>query len=185
MDRLGGGFPHDLSDDHFDDEMDSDDFAIDPPLSPVGQDERRMQVRAYNHWAAQLGNRNFPATEDLNPDDLPDFGPFSVLLDFSGGIEDPAIRYLGSQLAQECGGVDSMARLSDVCAIRRAANILHMRYSATARIPLAGVLLVRLIWSRVRPNLAVSAKSITPMAKCGSRRHASKRAITAIRWSSR
>ena len=114
MDRLGGGFPHDLSDDHFDDEMDSDDFAIDPPLSPVGQDERRMQVRAYNHWAAQLGNRNFPATEDLNPDALTDFGPFSVLLDFSGGIEDPAIRYLGSQLAQECGADDAIIRLSDV-----------------------------------------------------------------------
>ncbi len=114
MDRLGGGFPHDLSDDHFDDEMDSDDFAIDPPLSPVGQDERRMQVRAYNHWAAQLGNRNFPATEDLSPDDLPDFGPFSVLLDFSSGIEDPAIRYLGRELAQECGAADAIGRLSDV-----------------------------------------------------------------------
>ena len=114
MDRLGGGFPHDLSDDHFDDEMDSDDFAIDPPLSPVGQDERRMQVRAYNHWAAQLGNRHFPATEDLHPETLTDFGPFSVLLDFSSGIEDPAIRYLGSELAQECGAHDAIIRLSDV-----------------------------------------------------------------------
>ena len=27
----------------------------------VGQDERRMQVRAYNHWASLLDNRNFPA----------------------------------------------------------------------------------------------------------------------------
>lgn len=62
-----------------------------PPPSPVGQDERRMQVRAYNHWASLLDNRNFPAIEDLDPEALPDFGPYSVLLDFTGGIENPAI----------------------------------------------------------------------------------------------
>ena len=61
-----------------------------------------MQVRAYNHWASLLADRNFPGIEDLEPGNLPDFGPYSVLLDFSTGIDNPGIAYLGDQLAQEC-----------------------------------------------------------------------------------
>ena len=43
----------------------------------------------------KVEDRNFPAIEDLEPDNLPDFGPYSVLLDFSTGIENPGISYLG------------------------------------------------------------------------------------------
>ena len=84
------------------------------PPSPVGQDERRMQVRAYNHWASLLDNRNFPSIEDLRPEDLPDFGPHSVLLDFTAGIENPAIQFLGAELGQECGTDGEIESLSDV-----------------------------------------------------------------------
>lgn len=91
-----------------------DDLANDPPPSPVGQDERRMQVRAYNHWASLLGDRAFPSIEDLEPGNLPDFGPNSVLLDFTEGIANPAIRYLGEVLAAECGAGSSIQRLEDV-----------------------------------------------------------------------
>lgn len=91
-----------------------DEAANEPPPSPVGQDERRMQVRAYNHWASLLDSRNFPSIEDLDPQALPDFGPYSVLLDFTGGIENPSIQYLGDQLAEECGTTDQIAALSDV-----------------------------------------------------------------------
>ena len=83
-------------------------------LSPVGQDERRMQVRAYNHWASLLDERNFPSIEDLDPEALPDFGPYSVLLDFTAGIEDPAVQYLGTSLARECGTDGEIHKLSDV-----------------------------------------------------------------------
>ena len=85
-----------------------------PPPSPIGQDERRMQVRAYNHWASLLDNRNFPSIEDLDPQDLPDFGPYSVLLDFTGGIENPAIQFLGAKLGLECGTGGEITALSDV-----------------------------------------------------------------------
>ena len=85
------------------------------PPATIGQDERRMQVRAYNHWASLLEDRNFPAIEDLEPEQLPDFGPYSVLLDFSTGIENPGIAYLGDKLAQECGiGEEELTTLSDV-----------------------------------------------------------------------
>ncbi|MGN3974728.1 PAS domain-containing protein [Tsuneonella sp. SYSU-LHT278] len=91
-----------------------DEAGNEPPPSPVGQDERRMQVRAYNHWASLLADRNFPSIEDLEPDALPDFGPHSVLLDFTNGIEDPAIRFLGDQLAEECDIAGAIDKLSDV-----------------------------------------------------------------------
>lgn len=85
-----------------------------PPPSPVGQDERRMQVRAYNYWASLLDNRNFPSIEDLDPQALPDFGPFSVLLDFTSGIENPAVQFLGDKLALECGTDSEIHTLADV-----------------------------------------------------------------------
>ena len=84
-----------------------------PPVA-IGQDERRMQVRAYNHWAGLLGERMFPNIEDLDPANLPDFGPHGVLLDFSYGIENPSVRFLGEKLARECGSNGVITRLSDV-----------------------------------------------------------------------
>jgi hypothetical protein len=95
-------------------EFGEDEASREPPPSPVGQDERRMQVRAYNHWASLLDNRNFPSIEDLDPEHLPDFGPYSVLLDFTGGIENPAIQYLGQKLGLECGTDGEIESLSDV-----------------------------------------------------------------------
>ncbi|MBU2586960.1 MAG: hypothetical protein KJ872_02450 [Alphaproteobacteria bacterium] len=85
------------------------------PPEAIGQDERRMQVRAYNHWASLLGERMFPNIDDLEPAHLPDFGPYSVLLDFSLGIDDPVVRFVGETLARECSS-DGKAinRLSDV-----------------------------------------------------------------------
>jgi len=84
------------------------------PPEAIGQDERRMQVRAYNHWASLLGERMFPAIDDLDPANLDDFGPYSVLLDFTAGFENPAVQFLGEKLAQECGSHGTIAHLSDV-----------------------------------------------------------------------
>lgn len=80
----------------------------------IGHDERRMQVRAYNHWASQLEERMFPLIEELDPASLTDFGPYSVLIDFTGGIEDPAVQFLGERLAAECGTAGPIKHLSDV-----------------------------------------------------------------------
>ena len=115
MDSLRSQFgAADYGDDQRDYELGDEDTAREAPPSPVGQDERRMQVRAYNHWASQLGDYNFPAIEDLDPESLTDFGPYSVLLDFTAGIEDPAIQYLGDKLAAECGAEEGFEKLSDV-----------------------------------------------------------------------
>ena len=95
-------------------EFGEEETPREPPPSPVGQDERRMQVRAYNHWAGLLGERSFPSIEELDPADLRDFGPYSVLLDFTGGIENPAVAFLGDQLARECGSSGPIRTLADV-----------------------------------------------------------------------
>ncbi|MFM5908273.1 MAG: hypothetical protein ACKOPO_11935 [Novosphingobium sp.] len=114
MDSLRGDFGgrSDHSDFYDPAEDDVGHEAI-PPV--IGTDERRLQVRAYNHWASMLHERPFPVIADLETGNLPDFDRFSVLLDFSGGITDPAIRYLGSALAEECGAsVEAIRTLSDV-----------------------------------------------------------------------
>ncbi len=89
------------------------DAAIETPAA-IGSDERRMQVRAYNYWASLLGDRALPSIEDLSPGELEDFGPNSVLLDFSAGIENPAIVYLGTALRRECAIPGSIQYIKDV-----------------------------------------------------------------------
>lgn len=119
MDTLRGSFGSDTAGDRGWEESDEDHGSApartrDLPPHAIGQDERRMQVRAYNHWASLLGERMFPDIEDLDPANLPDFGPHSVLLDFSYGIDNPSVRFLGVKLAQECGAQGVITRLSDV-----------------------------------------------------------------------
>ncbi len=89
------------------------DAAVEPPPA-VGTDERRMQVRAYNFWAALLGDHAFPAIDDLDIANMGDFGPNCVLLDFTAGIENPAISYLGQRLADDAGLGDDAQYISDV-----------------------------------------------------------------------
>lgn len=91
-----------------------DEIISEPPPPPVGQDERRMQVRAYNYWAGLLGERTFPAVATLLDGVYPDFAANAVLLHFDDGIEDPAIKFVGTKLAEECGTECSIERLSQV-----------------------------------------------------------------------
>ena len=89
------------------------DGAIEAPPA-IGVDERRMQVRAYNFWAGMLGDRAYPSVEDLDIDNLDDFGPHAVLLDFTAGIEDPAIVFLGDRLRAETDHNDEAQYISQV-----------------------------------------------------------------------
>ncbi len=90
-----------------------EDAAIEaPPI--VSGDERRMQVRAYNFWTAQLHDKNYPSIEELDPAAVEDFRDYSVLLDFTSGIENPSIEYLGEKLRTECGLSDAVSYLDEV-----------------------------------------------------------------------
>jgi hypothetical protein len=83
-----------------------------PPI--VGFDERRMHIRAYNYWASLLGDRHLPSIEDLNPVEIEDFGSHSVLLDFTSGVDDPSIAFMGSALAHQCDVTGPVDRVSQV-----------------------------------------------------------------------
>jgi len=95
-------------------DVDDDDAVIDAPPPVFGQDERRMQVRAYNYWAGLLGQRRFPLPDRLIAGELPEFSGNAVLLHFADGIEDPHVLALGSLLAAECGSESDITRLSQV-----------------------------------------------------------------------
>jgi hypothetical protein len=90
-----------------------DEGIVETPLN-VGGDERRMHVRAYNYWVSLLNGRAYPSIEDLDPSSLDDFGPNSVLLDFTGGPENPDIAYLGTLLRRECHLEDGITSVADV-----------------------------------------------------------------------
>lgn len=90
-----------------------DDGGIEVPPE-IGLDERRMHVRAYNYWVSLLDGRAYPSIEALDPEALGDFGPNSVLLDFSDGGDDPRIAWLGEALRDECDLIGDVRRISDV-----------------------------------------------------------------------
>lgn len=92
----------------------ADDSGVSEPKLDIGTDERRMHVRAYNHWVSLLRGRAYPSIEDLDPESIADFGAHSVLLDFTGGIENPAIRYLGPSLREECGVTTAITHVAEV-----------------------------------------------------------------------
>ena len=106
------GLGEDSAYDVYDDDA-GDDAVMDARHS-FGNDERRMHVRAYNFWAGLLDDKNFPSIEDFDPDDIEDFGPQSVLLDFTAGLENPAISFLGDALARECSIEGDIGYISDV-----------------------------------------------------------------------
>ncbi len=90
-----------------------DEPAIERPPE-IGVDERRMHVRAYNYWVSLLGGRPYPSIQDVDPHNIEDFGPHSVLLDFSKNQDDPEIAFLGRALRVECALDAAIRRISAV-----------------------------------------------------------------------
>ena len=97
-----GGERYEATDEVDDLDLGELDDASEAPPPPIGQDERRMQVRAYNYWASLLGDNSLPSAEALLGDSRPDFADHAVLLHFKDGVEDPSITWLGETLAAEC-----------------------------------------------------------------------------------
>jgi len=88
--------------------------AGDAVAAAIGTDERRMHVRAYNYWVSLLNGRDFPPIEDLEPGDVQDFAPNSVLLDFTCGRDNPAVPYIGGAIREECGLDEATRTIADV-----------------------------------------------------------------------
>ncbi len=93
---------------------DASDAGVNDAMFDLGGDERRMHVRAYNHWVSLLKGRPYPSIEDLDPAGITDFGPHSVLLDFTHGEDNPGIAYLGAALRAECALEGPITSIADV-----------------------------------------------------------------------
>lgn len=57
--------------------------------------ERRNHATVYNYWLSIRGKAKFPPIRDLDPLEISDAGPSSVLLELVDGGEDAVIRHLG------------------------------------------------------------------------------------------
>ena len=90
-----------------------DEPVMDRPPE-IGVDERRMHVRAYNYWLSLLDGRSYPSIEDLDPATLDDFGPHSVLLDFTTSSSNPRVPFIGRSLREACDLTGPVGRISDV-----------------------------------------------------------------------
>ena len=67
-------------------------------LKTITAAERRKHATVFNYWHSIRGNRQFPPIRDLDPLEISDAGPFSLLLEMIGGGEDAEIRHLGQSI---------------------------------------------------------------------------------------
>ncbi len=67
-------------------------------LKTIDPGERRKHASVFNYWLSIRANRQFPPIRDLDPLEISDAGPWSVLLEMIGGGEDAEIRHLGQAI---------------------------------------------------------------------------------------
>src|SRR5690242_2196031 len=72
-------------------------------LRTISAGERRKHATVLNYWLSIRKDRDLPPIRDLDPLEISDAGPFSVLLELIGGGEDAEIRHIGQSVK---GGVD-------------------------------------------------------------------------------
>ena len=72
-------------------------------LKTIEPGERRKHASVFNYWQSIRANRQFPPIRDLDPLEISDAGPWSVLLEMIGGGEDAVIRHFGQEIRR---GID-------------------------------------------------------------------------------
>jgi hypothetical protein len=98
----------------FDPSQEPEPASADQVSAVIGTDERRMHVRAYNYWVSLLDGRDYPSIEDLEPGEVTEFAAHSVLLDFTGGRDNPATPYIGEKVREACDIDGTVNTISDV-----------------------------------------------------------------------
>src|SRR4029453_13698144 len=82
--------------------------ALCSSLRTIAAAERRKHASVFNYWLSIRGDRQFPPIRDLDPLEISDAGPFSVLLEMIGA-EDADIRHIGQAIKADV----EVAKLSD------------------------------------------------------------------------
>ncbi len=70
-------------------------------LRTIKPAERARHGRVLDYWLSIRGDKEFPPLHDLDPLELSDAGPSSILLELIGGGQDAEVRHLGDALADE------------------------------------------------------------------------------------
>lgn len=67
-------------------------------LRTIKAGERAKHESVVNYWLSIRGSKEFPPLHDLDPLEISDAGPSSILLELIGGGQDAEIRHLGEDL---------------------------------------------------------------------------------------
>lgn len=67
-------------------------------LKTIEPSEKRKHASVLDYWLSIRGDREFPPLHDLDPLEISDAGPSSLLLELIGGGEDAEVRHLGAAL---------------------------------------------------------------------------------------
>lgn len=67
-------------------------------LKTIAPAERRKHASVFNYWHSIRGKRQFPPIRDLDPLEISDAGPWSVLLEMIGGGDDAVVRHFGQSI---------------------------------------------------------------------------------------
>ena len=70
-------------------------------LKTIGADERSKHASVLAYWQSIRGDKEFPPLHDLDPLQISDAAPSSILLELIGGGHDAEIRHLGEVLKSE------------------------------------------------------------------------------------
>jgi len=83
--------------------------AVEPPTAEglltafrtIKDGERQRHESVLDYWLSIRGDKEFPPLHDLDPLEISDAGPSSVLLELIGGGQDAEIRHLGEALNED------------------------------------------------------------------------------------
>src|SRR4029079_9017802 len=73
-------------------------------LRTIAAGERRKHASVYNYWLSIKRDRQFPPIRHLDPLEISDAVPFSLMLEKIGGVDDAEIRDIGQAIK---GGIDA------------------------------------------------------------------------------
>ena len=71
-------------------------------LRTINPQERARHANIVDYWLSIRGNKEFPPLHDLDPLEISDAGPHSILLELISGGQDAEIRHLGDGLNEFC-----------------------------------------------------------------------------------
>jgi hypothetical protein len=92
----------------------------------IDSGERRKHETVLDYWLTIRGAREFPSLHDLDPLEISEAGPSSILLELIGGGEDAEIRFLGAALNGHVDGdrISTAPRPSILASIAKKLSIV-------------------------------------------------------------